>query len=489
MRQSGRLSLAFVTIRVTAVKRWTSIAVSLALGSGVGGACLLGVRPWLPTSPVVEGLRIEGVALEDAARVHDVLSELEERARARTIALRGAGESRTVTLAALGLRLDRGRTLAGLVEVGHSGPISVRLREARLARRGGISRPAHFVIDRARAVLEVGRLAEGFDRAAVDARMDLDAHERHPDIPGRAVDAAATVDAVLAELDALAAGRVDGVSLVSVPVPAAVTAADLADIDVSKVLAIYETRYSIHKVGRAKNVELAARRIEGFVLAPGGVMSFNESVGPRTREAGFHEAPEIVGDELTTGIGGGTCQVSSTLYAAALHAGLEIVERRSHSRPSDYTKLGLDATVKFPSVDLRLRNPYPYRIVVHSFMPKPGVLRVELLGGEEVDKAEYFYSVTNIVPYLRRITEKPFLPTGKMMMKQKGTRGMDVHSSFVIRYKDGRTEHRTFYSGYKATPEVFWVAPGFDRGSLPDLPEHARGVEGEVSIVDDAYSG
>ncbi|MBM4376542.1 MAG: vancomycin resistance protein, partial [Deltaproteobacteria bacterium] len=130
-----------------------------------------------------------------------------------------------------------------------------------------------------------------------------------------------------------------------------------------------------------------------------------------------------------------------------------------------------------------------FRVIVHAFVPKPGTLRVELLGGVEVERIEYMYSVTNVVPYLRRITEKPFLPSGKMMMKQKGTRGMDVHSRVIVHFKDGRAEQRAFYSGYKATPEVFWVAPGFDRTVLPALPEHARGVEGEVPMSDDDYSG
>jgi len=471
------------------MSRWASVVVSLAVGSGVGAGSLVMVAPWLPASPIAEGVVLDGATLRDANDVPRVLASLETDARARTLTLRHGEETRSVTLGALGVSLDTAETLARLREVAHSGPLSQRLREARRARQGRVERRARYVLDRARAVARIFEFAEGFDRVPVDASMDLEHHERRPDVIGRSVDAAATVDGIASALDALASGRVDSVPLVSSTVSAAVTLADLEDVDVSKVLAAFETRYSIHKVGRAKNVELAAAKLDGLVLGPGGVMSFNDRVGARTREAGFHEAPEIVGDELTTGIGGGTCQVSSTLYGAALHGGLEVVARRSHSRPSDYTQLGLDAAVKYPTVDLRLRNPYPFRVIVHAFVPKPGTLRVELLGGVEVERIEYMYSVTNVVPYLRRITEKPFLPSGKMMMKQKGTRGMDVHSRVIVHFKDGRAEQRAFYSGYKATPEVFWVAPGFDRTVLPALPEHARGVEGEVPMSDDDYSG
>lgn len=158
-----------------------------------------------------------------------------------------------------------------------------------------------------------------------------------------------------------------------------------------------------------------------------------------------------------------------------------MVQRKSHSRPSDYTLLGLDAAVSFRTVDLKLRNPYNYTVVIHAFVPKPGTLRVELLGGEEVSDMRYSYGVSGIEPFSRRILEKTFLKPGKAFPKQKGTRGMDVHSHVTIRYKSGRVEQRTYYSGYRATPEIYWVAPGYDRAELPELPAHAKGVEGEVA--------
>jgi hypothetical protein len=166
-----------------------------------------------------------------------------------------------------------------------------------------------------------------------------------------------------------------------------------------------------------------------------------------------------------------------------------VVERKSHTRPSDYTFLGLDATVSFPTVDLKIENPYPFPVIVHSFVPEPGTLRIELLGGEAVDEVEYKYGVARIEPYLRRITVKHWMQSGRAFRKQKGTRGMDVTSVVTIRFLDGRIDTRHYYSGYKATPEVFWVAPDYDETGLPPLPEHAKGVEGrmeeDVGMADD----
>ena len=193
-----------------------------------------------------------------------------------------------------------------------------------------------------------------------------------------------------------------------------------------------------------------------------------------------------MGDEMTTGVGGGTCQVSSTLHVAALFGALEILERQSHSRPSSYTQMGLDATVSFPTVDLKIRNSMPFAVMIHAFVPEPTkeldkrmhrALRVELLGGEPVAKVEYRFGIGRAEDFTRRIYVKSFLPPGKRIKHQKGTRGYDVTSLVTLRFFDGRVEERSYFSGYRPAPEVFWVAPGYDEKELPPLPDHAKGVE------------
>jgi vancomycin resistance protein YoaR len=465
------------------------VVAASGAGAIVGLLALLAAAPHVPSWPVAEGVRLDGQVIPKGEPLAEHLARREGSARARTVRLRHGTEAFELALGDVGVRIDPERTGSEVHAVAHRGSWLTRLSEARRARRGEVARRIVYTADRVLVRERLRGFTEGFDKAPLDASIDLEKHARTPDVPGRKLDVDATIQRFFEHLDALASGDETEFELIVENTPAAVGLAELQDIDVSKVLGTYETRFSVHKVGRAGNVALAAKKLDGLVLAPGATVSFNERVGPRTRDAGFFEAPEIVGDELTTGIGGGTCQVSSTLYGAALNGGLEIVQRRSHSRPSDYTVLGMDATVKYPTVDLRIKNPYRYTVVVHATLPQPGTLKVELLGGEEVEKVQYSYAVSNVEPFLRRITEKPFLPQGKSMRKQKGTRGMEVHSTVVIRYKDGRSETRTFYSGYKATPEVFWVGPGFDRAELPELPEHAKGVEGEVAAADDVYSG
>src|SRR4029079_5027466 len=139
-------------------------------------------------------------------------------------------------------------------------------------------------------------------------------------------------------------------------------------IDTSVVVSRFETRYGElgDQRGRAQNIRRASLGMEGVVLMPADTVSFNANVGPRSLDNGFAEAKEIFKGEMREGIGGGTCQVAGTLHAAAFLGGLDVVERSNHSRPSGYIRMGLDATVVYPVVDLKLRNPYAFPIVIHS---------------------------------------------------------------------------------------------------------------------------
>jgi len=116
--------------------------------------------------------------------------------------------------------------------------------------------------------------------------------------------------------------------------------------------------------GRLHNIELSSALINGTVLLPGEEFSFDEVVGPRTAALGYRSAAVIINGEVTTGIGGGICQVSSTLYAAIRPSALQITERHPHSRPIDYLPVGWDAAVFWGLLDFRFVNntDYPIRI-------------------------------------------------------------------------------------------------------------------------------
>lgn len=133
-------------------------------------------------------------------------------------------------------------------------------------------------------------------------------------------------------------------------------------------IAQYTTYFDSSQVNRTVNIQLAAKAIDGKMLAPGERFSFNETVGERTAEKGYKEAIIIEGDVFTPGLGGGICQVSSTLCNAVLLANLEIMERHPHSLPISYVPPGQDATVAWPVLDFKFRNSSGSYLLIRSFI-------------------------------------------------------------------------------------------------------------------------
>lgn len=131
-----------------------------------------------------------------------------------------------------------------------------------------------------------------------------------------------------------------------------------------KQIGYYTTYFNPRNFNRSHNIKLAAEAINNYVLLPGEIFSFNRVVGQRTKQKGYLEAPVIVQGELSEGIGGGICQVSSTLFNAVDRAGIHIVKRYSHSRKVPYVPPGRDATVSWNGPDLLFQNKYPYPVLI-----------------------------------------------------------------------------------------------------------------------------
>ncbi len=446
-------------------------AAALAVAGGALGAREL--TAWLPAGRSLPGTFVGGEVPPATESLEGWLGRRAVRLAERTAAVAlPDGEIREITFGELGIALDVETTAARALGHANDGTVLDRLGRAWTARHGAIDLPLEWTIDVEQATRTVASLREAVDRAPVDARLDLRAHAKLPEVPGRSLDVASTVAAI-------AAGPRDDWTRFTVStaeVPAAVTSEMLLAVDVSRVLSSYETDFSGTGRGREANVAHAAGLLNGAVLAPGEELSFNGTVGPRTLERGFTWAPEIYDDELTPGVGGGTCQVASTLHATALMGGLEIVRRRSHSRPSSYIPLGLDATVIDGDVDLVIRNPYPVPLVVHAFVPDRGRLRIEVLGTELAAEVRYTYAVTEQYPFYRRVTTRDDLEPGAAKRRQKGGFGYDVVSTVRTRWPDGEQTVRHYRSEYRPTPEVYWVGAGSTAPNLPPLPEGADRV-------------
>ena len=151
---------------------------------------------------------------------------------------------------------------------------------------------------------------------------------------------------------------------------------------ITDVVAEYSTNFSSGNRPRSNNIRLASEKLNGIVIMPGEKMGFNETVGERTVKGGYKVAGVYINGKHDTGIGGGICQVSTTLYNATLFANLKVLERTNHSMPVPYVPLGRDATVNYGAQNLVIENSTTAPIVVAS-QYQPGKLTFRILGKKE----------------------------------------------------------------------------------------------------------
>ena len=160
----------------------------------------------------------------------------------------------------------------------------------------------------------------------------------------------------------------------------AVSAADLEGLLYRDRLCFMTTYYRDSTENRKNNIRLAASKLDGIVLKPGETFSYNEAVGQRTEDAGFLLAGAYADGEMVEEIGGGICQVSSTLYCAAMYAQMTTVSRTNHYFAVGYLSMGYDATVSWKQPDYRFRNDRAYPVKIVAFCDDSDALTIEFWG-------------------------------------------------------------------------------------------------------------
>jgi vancomycin resistance protein YoaR len=420
---------------------------------------------------LAEGLRVGGEAVLAGQSAEAVAEDRGARALARKVTFRwGDKVALTASLAELGGEVDTAMLARRAEEIAHEGDLVDSLLDALAARAGRVDLRVPVTIGAEQLADKLERFKEENDAPPVDARLMAD-HSATQHAPGKYVD----VYAAMSALDRALLDQRQGDLTVELPAFALEPRASkqvVETIDVGQVVSRFETKFGYvgGQANRAGNIKRAASQVDGVVLMPGEIVSFNEHVGPRSTENGFFPAPEIYKGEMREGIGGGTCQVSGTLHAAAFFGGLEIVERSPHSRPSGYIRMGLDATVVYPTTDLKLRNPYDFPVVIRAIIDK-GTLVFELHGRAKPVSVNYSTAEVATAPFKRKIEEASWFPEGKVVLKQKGITGHTIKKTRVMRFASGTERVEVTTDVYPATFEIYQVAPGTDPASLPPPPE------------------
>ena len=203
---------------------------------------------------------------------------------------------------------------------------------------------------------------------------------------------------------------------------------------VDTMLGTYSTKFDSSVSGRSHNVALAAKSTSDVILMPGESFSYNKHTGSRTTSNGYKNAPVIVQGVVQEGVGGGVCQVSSTLYNAVLYAGLEIESIKNHSIPSSYVPKGRDATVSDGAIDFIFKNNLKYPVYIKNSV-YGNTLTCTIYGSnEDKQKIEILTNTDSVSEAPIKKVDDPTLPKGEEKQLEAGRKGYTV-STYRI-YKD-----------------------------------------------------
>ncbi len=355
----------------------------------------------------------------------------------------------------MGIRVDWPEAVDRAFAIGRS-DFSLNSIICALTTRGkGKSIAPKMLIDDSRLEKTLRKVALAVNAPHKDARLRIENSklEIDQDVFGLQLEEKASQVAIS---KAIKAGQ-NLIQLPIVPDPPEVTAKDASGINT--LLASFSTPFNRGTVGRTHNLTLAAKSIDGVILMPGGVFSVNDTVGPRLAKRGYRIAQIFVKGRLEDGLGGGVCQVSSTLFNAALLAGLTIKERSPHSQVVPYVSAGRDATVAYGSTDFRFENSAKHPIGIIS-MVQGSRLVVQIYGSAE-DKKEVSLSTSVIkrTAAASKTVVDSSLSEGQKKVVDKGSSGLQVVLYRKFKGNEGDDVSDSFRSVYRSQAAVVAVGP------------------------------
>ena len=241
--------------------------------------------------------------------------------------------------------------------------------------------------------------------------------------------------------------------------------ADLGDVLFKTLIATYTSKYDISDKNRVTNLEIAANRCNNTVLYPGDEFSYNKALGHRTTANGYKMGNSFAGGKVVQTIGGGICQVSSTLYNAVLRAGLTITDRTAHGMYVQYVPQSTDATVVDNAIDFKFRNDrkYPVKIVTTC---ENGVMTASIYGVKEVDEPtiDIETKILETIEYTTQKQNDSSMKKGTTKVVQKPVNGY-VSEAYKVYYKNGKEISRELISKDKYIPtnEIIKVGTKVDK--------------------------
>lgn len=355
-------------------------------------------------------------------------------------------------------RLER-ETVAGLLEI--------------VETTGSDGRPQFKLeFNREKLAPHLEQIAQAINLEPVDARFEFDAEAnqlavRQPSQPGRQLDIEAVYAGLAAWPETVAASASHYLQLPVATMAPTISSADPDSLGITELVSEATSYFKGSSPGRMRNIALAASKFDGVLVPPDEIFSFNHHLGEVTLENGFDESLIIYGDRTMVGVGGGVCQVSTTVFRAAFMGGFELVERWAHGYRVGWYETnsgpGLDATVYSPDIDFRFRNDTDHYLLIQTETDlDAGTVTFHFYGtnpGREVSLSEP--EITNIVKHGPPIYEEDdSLPTGVTKQVDWAIDGMEVTITRTVTAGDNIVHRDILESRYKPWRAIYKVGAG-----------------------------
>ena len=430
------------------------IATVSALIPLVGGA-VTGLV-W-PTGNTIYGLTLDGHSISHQS-MDEVDTYLQERntQSQRICMVDPKGKETTMNLADLGVTIDRVGTLTDVMDYGYESDVMTYVMHRVDALLHGKAMNIRYKVDGPVAESYFLNYAKAMGQVGANATVTLEGNTvvHQPAKVGRKLDVTATMKRLQEQLQE---GKVETLELV-INESAQPTITDKDLVSITSILGSFTTYFDGSNTSRAHNIHLASQKIHQTLIPAGGIFSFNQVVGERTPEAGYDDAPVFMGGRLVPGIGGGICQVSSTLFNTALLSGMDIVERDTHFAPVSYIPVGLDATVAWGYIDFQFKNPYTHPIYVIA-EEGAGYVTITILGAKEDVPQSVSITKGKETKLPNKKVEKIDEAVKEETVEEAGHEGVSVDTTRTMVYGDGRSSTYTFNSYYEPVDTVIVTGP------------------------------
>lgn len=305
--------------------------------------------------------------------------------------------------------------------------------------------------------IDMAKIREEIYKQPQDAYFETDPYKIYPDVDG--VDLSISAEEAQKIIDS---ENKEEYSFDLNITKAQKTIKDLGKEAFPYLVSSFSTKYDASNTDRSTNLKLSASKINGTVLMPGEEFSYNKTVGKRTVEAGYKDAKIYENGAVVDGLGGGICQISSTLYNAVLLANLEVTERKNHSYTTSYVAAGRDATVVYGVKDFKFKNSRNYPIKIETTVNN-GIAEFKIYGVQE--EKEYEVRIlpvtTASIPYTTSYVQDATLAPGQQVVSQSGHPGYKVTTYKEVRY-NGEVISKNIISNdtYSPMQTIIRVGPG-----------------------------